>query len=405
MNTSIGPDSQIAERALHGRPLRILVAHNAYQWRGGEDAVRDAEITLLREAGHQVETLDRDNAEIEQMSKLTAARETLWSSRTTAVLRSRIQAFSPDIIHVHNSFPLLSPSLYWEAARGRVPVVQTLHNFRLLCPQAMFLREDRICEDCLGKLPWRGVVRRCYRNSITQTAVVAAMLTGHRVVGSYTHKVTRYIALNQFSRSKFIEGGLPADRISIKPNFVTIDDIDEGSREGGLFVGRLSREKGIGVLLDALSRLPLTSIDLIGDGPMRAEVTGRSELRALGPLGKSDVLDAMRRASFLIVPSVWHEVMPLTVLEALACRLPVIASRSGALAELIEDGRTGLLVEQGNAQDLAEKIAWAEKHPESMRKMGANARAEYEQKYTPHRNLERLTSIYHDAIAGRVLGR
>jgi glycosyltransferase involved in cell wall biosynthesis len=398
MNTTSHEPAPISISSSPGTPLRIIVVHNAYQWRGGEDTARDSEVALLREGGQSVETYDRDNAAIAAMSRIDAARQTLWSSRTTTELRARIEAYRPDLIHVHNSFPLVSPSLFWEAARAGVPVVQTLHNFRLLCPQAMFLRDNKVCEDCLGKVPWRGVLHGCYRGSVAQTAVVASMLTAHRAVGTYAGKVTRYIALNRFCRDKFIQGGLPADRFSIKPNFVAVSNHGEEARGGGLFVGRLSREKGIGVLLEALDRLNGLTIDLIGTGPMQADVLAHARAVSRGALERDEVLAAMRRASYLVLPSIWHEVMPLSVVEAFACGLPVIASRSGALAELIEDGVTGLLFTPGAADELASAISWAEAHRSAMLEMGRNARAEYLLKYTPERNYEQLMAIYRDAL-------
>ena len=403
MNMPIETDLANLSAAAKGPPLKILVVHNAYQWRGGEDTVRNAEIEMLRNGGQHVETYDRDNADINDMPRVVAAKETLWSSKTTADVRARIREFQPDLIHAHNSFPLVSPSLYWEASRAGVPVIQTLHNFRLLCPQAMFLREDRVCEDCLGKLPWRGVVHRCYRESAAQSAVVATMLGVHRAIGTFDRKVTRYIALNRFCRDKFVEGGLPAERISIKPNFVAVAvaAYDEAPRSGALFVGRLSREKGIKVLLEALRLLPNRHIDMIGVGPLQAEVEAHDQVRSLGARTHPEVLSAMRRAAYLVLPSVWHEVMPLSVVEAFACGLPVIGSRSGALRELIDDGLTGLLCEPGDARDLADKIAWADAHPAVMQEMGRNARADYLDKYTPERNFEQLMAIYRDVLATR----
>jgi glycosyltransferase involved in cell wall biosynthesis len=327
------------------------------------------------------------------------AKDTFWYSRTTADLRDRIRSFRPDLIHVHNSFPLVSPSIYWEAAKANIPIVQTLHNYRLLCPQAMFLREERVCEDCLGKVPWRGVLRRCYRNSTTQSAVVATMLGVHQAAGTFRNKVTRYIALNEFCRGKFIAGGLPAERISVKPNFVTVPAFDEVPRSGGLFVGRLSAEKGLSVLLNSLDRLPQLTIDVIGTGPMVEQVNAHSQARSLGAMPREAVLARMRSASYLVLPSVWHEVMPLSVVEAFASGLPVIGSRSGAMAELITDGVTGLLCEPGNAQDLAEKIRWAEANPSKMREMGVSARAEYLRAYTPQRNYAQLMAIYRSVLA------
>ena len=232
---------------------RILIVHNSYRQYGGEDSVVDAELALLRDHGHEVELYLRHNDELGAMAKGHAALDALWSSRTSRDTSETIAIFHPDVIHVHNTFPLISPSLYWAAARADVPVVQTLHNFRLLCPQAMFLRNGNVCEDCLSRIPWRGVVRSCYRNSWKQSAVLTSMLVLHWAMGTWRQKVTRYIALNEFCRYKFIEGGLPPERIVVKPNFVHTSHSDfDGPREGFLFVGRLSEEKGVHTLVKAL---------------------------------------------------------------------------------------------------------------------------------------------------------
>jgi glycosyltransferase involved in cell wall biosynthesis len=377
---------------------RVLVVHNRYRWRGGEDVVADAEVSLLREHGHEVETYCRDNDAIDHMPRVAVAHDTLWSSRTVDDLADRILSFRPDIVHVHNTFPLVSPSLFWVTARKSLPVVQTLHNFRLLCPQAMFLRDNHICEDCLGTTPWRGVVRRCYHESTAQSAVLAGMLVLHRAIGTYRRKVTRYIALNRFCHDKFVAGGLPAERISIKPNFVNIPPPAETTRNGGLFVGRLSPEKGIDLMLAALDRLPDTVIDVIGDGPETAHVQQHPRVRNAGARTHDDVLTRMRSAAYLVMPSIWYETFALVVVEAFACGLPVIASRHGAMQELIEEGRTGLLFTPGSADDLANKIAWAERNPAAMRRMGDNARDEYAAKYTPDNNYTQLMAIYRRAI-------
>jgi glycosyltransferase involved in cell wall biosynthesis len=378
--------------------MRILILHNEYQQRGGEDAVADAEAALLTSRGHEVRRFTRHNDEIGAMHRAQLAMHTVWSAPSAQALRSVVESFRPDVVHAHNTFPLISPSAYWTAAAARVPVVQTLHNFRLLCPQAMFLREGRVCEDCLGHVPWRGAVRACYRGSKAQSTVLAASITLHRAFGTYRDKVTRYIALNEFCRRKFIEGGLPAQRIVVKPNFVQAGALSSHAREGFLFVGRLSAEKGISVLTQASTHLPGTAIRVAGTGPEAQAVSQCAGMQVLGALKVDEVRTEMHRAQALVVPSIWYETFGLVVVEAFASGLPVIASCIGVLPGLVEDGITGLLFEPGDAQDLARKMAWAAAHPDEMVQMGQRARARYEAEFTPDRNYAQLISIYRDAI-------
>ncbi|MCH8180565.1 MAG: glycosyltransferase [Proteobacteria bacterium] len=382
--------------------MRVLVVHNAYQQRGGEDSVVASETALLQQHGHAVDTWLRHNDDVAGVSKLSLAAQALWSRGSADEVTQRIARFRPDVVHVHNTLPLVSPSVFWAAHRAGVPVVQTLHNFRLMCPQAMFLREGKTCEDCLGRVPWRGVVRGCYRHSVTQTGVVAATVVLHRGLGTYERAVTRCIALSEFSRRKFIEGGLAPERVLIKPNFVEDagDGLAEG-RRGGLFVGRLSDEKGVGVLLEALRLQPAQAradVEVIGEGEWSPQAQALLGGRAPGFLPVSDILERMKRAAYLLLPSLCGENFPRTLAEAYCCGLPVIASRIGALAELVEDGVTGLLFETGNAADLAARLAWAEAHPAQMQAMGRAARARYEARYTPAANHDRLIEIYEEAI-------
>lgn len=395
---------------------RVLVVHNAYQHRGGEDTVVESEIALLRAHGHTVETYTRSNDEVTGMSSLVMARQTLWSGRTTREIAALIDRFRPDVIHAHNTFPLISPSLYWAAARAGVPVVQTLHNFRLLCLNALFLREGKVCEDCMGHLPWRGVARACYRGSRPASAALGGMLALHRGLGTYRNKVARYIALNEFCRGKFIEGGLPAERVVVKPNFVDWDDEQrplpspppggEGARRGLLFVGRLSVEKGIATLAGAMRTLPDANLRVAGDGPEAEALDGVAGVTRLGSLPGEAIRREMGRAVALVVPSIWYENFPRTIVEAFASGLPVIASRIGALADIVTDGKTGLLFEPGNARDLADKLAWALTHPGEMRAMGDMARAQYEAEFSAEVNYRRLLGIYGEAMeqAGVISG-
>ncbi len=382
---------------------RVLVVHNAYRHRGGEDTVVEAEAALLRARGHAVEVWSRSNDEVADMGALALARDTLWSARTMQGLAERVRGFRPDVIHAHNTVPLVSPSLYWAAATAGVPVVQTLHNFRLMCLNALFLREGRVCEDCLGRLPWRGVTRACYRGSRPASAVLAGMLGLHRGLGTYHNKVARYIALNEFCRGKFIEGGLPAERIVVKPNFVDWRDEEAGSvpatdRTALLFVGRLSVEKGVATLAEAMRDLTGACLRVVGEGPEAARLDSVAGATCLGSQPSSVVREEMTRARVVVVPSIWYETFGMVAIEAFACGTPVVASRLGALAALVRDGETGLLFEPGNARDLAIKLSWAQAHPEAMAVMGRNARAQYEAEFSPDVNYRRLIEIYGEAM-------
>lgn len=385
--------------------MKILMIHNTYQQRGGEDSVVDSETAMLRDAGCDVVEYRRHNDEIKQMSKLQAAAGSLWSPRSFGEVANLIAMHRPDIMHVHNTLPLVSPSVFWAASRAGLPSVMTLHNFRLLCPQAMFLRHEALCEDCLGHVPWRAITRRCYRESALQSSVQVAGITLHRGLGTFRHHVDRFIALSQFARGKFVQSGLPPEKVVVKPNFVEDGDglspLETKHRSGGLFVGRLSPEKGIDVLLDAMRILGQPVVEVVGHGPLEHKVRGDQGVVYRGSQPLSEVLKLMASKSFLVVPSVCYENFPRTIAEAFSKGLPVIASRLGGMAEIIDDGVTGLLFDVGNGADLADKIAWALANPDRMMTMGLAARAKYERCYTPAINAKLLTGLYAEVIDDR----
>lgn len=384
---------------LNCRIMKILIVHNSYQHQGGEDTVVEAEAALLRRHGVEVDVYRRHNDELQQMSRAKAALSSIWSHESASEAEQRCRKFQPDIIHVHNTFPLISPSLYWMAERLRIPVVQTLHNYRFVCPQAMFLRDGKVCEDCVGKMPWRAIVHKCYRDSAMQSAVSVSMLAAHRAIGTYRERITRFIALSHFSREKFIAGGLPANRISVKPNFFVSRDVPQWEeRQGGMFAGRLSFEKGLDVLSGAARLLESCAVKVVGKGPLEQDVKQVFQSNYLGFRPQGQLIDLLRKALYLVAPSTCYENFPLVVVEAFANGTPVIASRHGSFAELVKDGVTGLLFTPGDAADLATRISWADAHPEEMKRMGQAARKEYETRYTPERNYQLLSEIYRQVL-------
>ena len=380
--------------------MRILVAHNAYLYRGGEDTVVEAEIALLRRHGHEVMLYRRDNAELDALPRWQAAIDSMWSKRTVAEVGRLLESFRPHLIHAHNTFPLISPSLYGVARRLGIPVVQTLHNFRLLCPQAMLMRNGRYCDDCVSRWPWRAILHRCYRGSLAQSAVSAGMVSGHRALGTWRHRVRRYIVLNQMCREIFIRGGLPAEKLCIKPNFVESNEAPGvHTRYGGLFIGRLVAEKGLLTLAQAIRQQPVTRIAVCGSGPMQATVEQSEGLNYIGYEQGEALRARIANAEFLVMPSTGIESFGLAAIEAFACGTPVIASRHGGLREIVEHGHNGLLVTPGNADELADAIAYAVSNPMQMRRMGLEAYQTYLARYTPERNYTTLMDIYHQALA------
>jgi glycosyltransferase involved in cell wall biosynthesis len=357
--------------------------------------------------GHEVEVWEENNDSIvSRMDALVTCFQSVYSFGHAREMRERICCFRPDLVHIHNSFPRLSPAIHLACLGASIPVVQTLHNFRLLCPSATFHGGDKVCEECLGKsIPWPSVLHGCYRHSRAASAAVASMLSVHRALGTWRRSVSRFIALSEFARAKFIAGGLPADTIAIKPNFVGSDP-GVGTGEGNfvLFVGRLVEEKGIGTLLAAWSRLPLKPrLKIIGDGPLAPAVANAAatirEIEWLGSRSKEEVSRAMAEASVLIVPSTWYEGFPLVVAEAFAAGLPIIASRIGGLAEVVSDGHTGWLVSPGDPDELSSAVSRIFSRPEELQAMRLRARSEFERKYTADANYARLLDIYEAAMA------
>lgn len=380
--------------------MTILLVHNYYQQTGGEDHSFDAEAELLASRGHRVVRYTEHNDQIGDASRLTAAQRAVWSRRAYRTVRALIRRERPAVMHCTNTFPLISPSVYYAARAEGIPVVQTLRNYRLACVNGLFYRDGHPCEDCLGRLPWRGVQHACYRSSRPASAVVAAMLTGHRLAGTWTRQVDQYIALSSFARDKYIEAGLPAARVAVKPNFL-LHPPRFGTGAGGyaLFVGRLTPEKGVPALLDAWAKLEgRIELKIVGDGPLADRVAeaaaSQPGITWLGAQPLETVYALMEEAAMLIFPSVWYETFGRVGMEALAAGTPVIVSKIGAIAELVDPGRTGLHAEPGDAEDMARCVRWALDHPDAWARMRREARTVFEATYTADRNYDQLMAIY-----------
>ncbi|MCL5742546.1 MAG: glycosyltransferase [Acidobacteria bacterium] len=387
---------------------RILLVHNHYRQPGGEDRVFADELELLSKSGHEVIRFTADNATITRSGGLALATGTIWNAGRHKELVRLLEEKKPRLMHVHNTFPLLSPAVYYAARSRGTAVVQTLHNYRLLCPGATFFRDGAVCVSCLGRaLPWPAVAHGCYRTSRCATAAVAAMVSLHRAIGTWRDLVSMYIAPSEFVRRKFEEAGFPRQKLTVKPNFLPRDPGAASGRGGfGLFVGRLAGEKGLLTLLQAWRRLGgAVSLRIVGEGPWMGEVLRESRslpsAEVLGTRSIDEVYRLMGEAAFLVFPSEWHETFGLVAIEAFARGTPVIASDIGAISELVEHGRTGLLFRPGDAEDLAAKVEWFLSHPTGARQMRAEARAEFLAKYTAERNYSALMEIYRRAIEGR----
>lgn len=381
--------------------MRILSVHNRYQIRGGEDESREAEERLLRAKGHSVEVYEENNDRIATLNAVQMALRTVWSMEAYKTVKNRLREQSHDIVHIQNFFPLISPSAHYAAKAEGVPVVQTLRNYRLLCPNALFFRDGHVCEDCLGKpVPLPGVLHACYRESRPASGTVATMLTAHRIMRTWTQMVDVYIALTEFARQKFIQGGFPAEKIVVKPNFVYPDPgIGKGRGGYALFVGRLSVEKGLDTLLAAWEQLGgKVPLKIVGDGPLSSRVVETasrlSYVEWLGRKSVQEVYALMGEAMFLIFPSEWYETFGRVAVEAFAKGTPAIAANIGAIAEVIEHGRTGLHFRPGDPADLAAKVEWALVHPQELAQMRQEARSEFQAKYTAEENYRRLMEIY-----------
>lgn len=381
--------------------ISVLVVHNRYQQPAGEDAVVRAEVQELERRGHRVVQYIRDNAEIGRYSlarKAWLAFSTTWNSRTYTDVAQVIRRERPDVAHIHNFFPLISPAAHHACKAAGVSVLQTLHNYRLFCPAATQFAGGERCRRCSRGLAG-GIRRGCYRNSRLQTAALAMMLAAHRQRGTWKRCVDAYLVPSNFCRNYFVEAGIPAAKLHVRANFLASDPGPRTARgDYALFVGRLSPEKGALEMVRAWERLADVPLLIAGDGPLRAELeraanAGKGHIKLLGQLDSAQTITHLKEARFLIFPSRWYEPFGMALLEAAACGVPAIASRIGAVPELVTDGETGLLFDPDNCEELVARVRWAWSHPAEVDAMGHAARQLYLRKFTPDTSYEALMNV------------
>lgn len=389
--------------------MKVLLVHNTYQQPGGEDVVVRQEKQMLEAFGHQVSLYERSNHELELLSPLARPAQfyrTIWSEKSRRDFLRVLQREKPAIVHVHNTFFMISPSIYAACRSAEVPVVQTLHNFRLVCPAATLFRNGAVCEECPDHGMWKGIAHGCYRESKAATAVVAAMVSTHRLLRTWVDRVTAYIALTHFASKKIASSGIPEEKIWVKPNFAHPDPATGVPRQSyALFVGRLAPEKGGALLMEAWRRLKVqVPLRIIGDGPERprlealASKYNLNDVHFEGRKSREEALAAMNEARFLVFPSIYYESFPVTLAEAFACSTPVICCRLGAMAEIVEDGQTGLHFPPSDPEQLADRVCRAWSDPARMAEMGAAARKAYEEHYSQEKNYPMLMEIYRRAL-------
>lgn len=386
--------------------MRVLFLHSRYLSGpvSGENRVVEDEVSLLRGAGHEVGVLSAEPIVGSRADRLRTAGSAVTSRRAARQVRDAVRERSVDVVHVHNVFPTLSPAVLPSAHEAGAAVVMTLHNYRLMCLPATFLRDGRICEDCLGATTLRGVRHACYRESRGASAILAASLELHRATGSFD-AVTRFLAVGDFVKAKHVEAGIDGTRILVKPNFVSAQERRSGPGDRFLFIGRLASEKGLDTVLRAWERAPAAAaLDVVGSGPdeeaLRAMASSDPRVRFLGQVEPDRIPGMLAGARALLVPSRWYEAAPRTIVEAYASGVPVIASDIGALPDSVEHAVSGFLVPPEHADAWAEAVG-SLLDDETSERLGDGAHGRWREQYSPEVGLAELESCYRVAIGSR----
>jgi glycosyltransferase involved in cell wall biosynthesis len=391
--------------------MKILLVHNSHRSgsSSGDDIVFKKESNLLEQYGNKVIKINPSNDEFDRESalkKLSTILQVPWSFKFYKKVKQVLVEDKLDIIHIHNYFPFISPSVFYAADSFGIPIIQTLHDFRYLCPMAFLMRSGKICDECKDGAFFRSVKYGCFKGSKLQSIPLAFMLKLHWYLKTFKRKIDGYICLTKSQRKIYVNAGFDEKKLYIKPNFV--DDTFEQDKykygDYAVFIGRLGEEKGVRILIGAWRDLSDIPLKIVGDGPDTDKfksLTSDFNIKNIDFLGYKPYLECrkiLNNARFLIMPSIWYETFGLTIIEAFSHCKPVIASNLGAMADLVKDRETGLLFTPMNSNELAKKVKWLWNNESECRRMGINARKEYEEKYTPEKNYEMLINIYQEVI-------
>jgi len=385
--------------------MKILLIHNAYQKFGGEDVVFRMERQLLKDNGHEVVEYTVSNHDINSDSffgKVKVALETIWSNKQYKKVKRLLKEINPDIVHVHNTFPQLSPSIYWAIKSCNLPVVQTLHNYRLTCANGLLFRSNKPCDLCTTGNFSAALKYKCYRNSLMATAPLVLMQKIHRILGTFNNKVDVYITLNSFNKDIMVKSGLPEEKMYIKPNFINSRNLSKRSRKKQLiFVGRVSPEKGLDLLLESFTKLKSNEYELviIGDGPEKDRLQEKyknvNEICWMGHLSHNEVLNEIEQSRGIIMPSRWYETFGMVVIEAFSVGTPAIGPNHAGIPELIQNGINGYLFNPNDTESLSSVLEeFCGMNDSLWNDLSQEARVSFEKSYTEKENYKYLIGIY-----------
>jgi glycosyltransferase involved in cell wall biosynthesis len=387
--------------------LKVLVIHNNYQQPGGETAVVEAEVELLRQCGHRVVIYRRDSADVQEYTFLQKAvflLDTIYSRRTYQEVCKLVAGEQPDVAHIHNVFPLISPSVYWALKDCGVPIVQTVHNYRFMCPNGLFYTHRHVCERCKYGNTLHAIRWRCYRQSYLFTALYALSIGWNRFRDVFL-SIERFIAQTDFVASKLTESGVATPERIVTLGYFLPDPLPlqapcSTQSPYIVFLGRLSPEKGLDVLLDAMIGIPNLDLKVAGDGPLAdmlkcyCEAHDLKQVEFLGHITGDQKWTLLRNALALVAPSIWYEISPVVILESLAVETPVIVSDLGSLPYFVENNKVGLLFPAGDSNGLREKLSWALAHPQEMLTMGKQGRQVFEEHHSAEVHYRKLMEIF-----------